>query len=106
MIKGLIALFTSGIIFNPMVLLGIISGIYTIIYFSSKEIFDILCNVNFYLGALFVAGIYTIVFARVYKAGGMVVDFGATTGMIIWNFARYIISFVLSMSFVIMISIF
>ena len=32
MIKGLIALFTSGVIFNPLVLLGVISGIYSIIH--------------------------------------------------------------------------
>ena len=106
MIKGLIALFTSGIIFNPMVLIGVISGSYTIINLKPEEIRLLMINANFYMAVCVLAFLYTFIFARVYKTGGVNVDWGATTGLFVWNFVRFLISFVLSMSFVTMISIF
>ncbi len=106
MIKGLISLFTSGIIFNPMVLLGIVSGVYAIISFSPDKIRDILVDSDFYLAVLLISAFYTFVFARIYKSGGRVVDYSATFGLVVWNFIRCIIAFVLAMSFVTMISIF
>ena len=106
MIKGLIALFTSGIIFNPMILLGIVSGSYTILSFAPEEIRQLMLNSDFYLVICIVAACYTFIFARVYKTGGLRVDWCTTTGVFFWNCIRYLIAFVLSMSFVTMINIF
>lgn len=106
MIKGLVALFTSGIIFNPMVLFGVISGAYTIVNKTPEEIRALFLTPFFYAVIAGISVGYTIIFARVYKIGGVHIDWFATSGSTIWNFIRYFIAFVLSMSFVIMISIF
>ena len=106
MIKGLIALFTSGVIFNPLVLLGVISGIYSIIHFEPEQIRSLLTDVRFYLGVSAISALYTVAFAKVYDEGGLQVDWASTFGKTIWNIVRYFIAFVLSMSFVMMINIF
>ena len=65
MIKGLIALFTSGIIFNPMVLLGVISGSYTIINLKPEEIRLLMINANFYVAVCVLANIDYKIFGLV-----------------------------------------
>ena len=106
MFKGLIALFTSGVIFSPLVLLGVISGFFAIIKMTPEAIADLFGDFHFYGAVAFVAAGYTLIFAKIYKEGGIDVDWPATIGRIVWNFVRYFIAFVLSMSFVTMFSIF
>ena len=106
MIKGLMALFTSGVIFNPMVLLGVVSGIYSIIHFEPEQIRALLIDVRLYLGVSAISAFYTVVFAKVYDEGGLNVDWASTFGKMIWNILRYFMAFILSMSFVMMVSIF
>ena len=106
MLKGIIALFTSGIIFNPMVLLGIISGSYTILKLEPEKIRALFADYRFYGIVFVVAVLYTLVFGRVYQEGGMKVDTPATALRVVWNFIYYIVAFALAMSFVVMFSIF
>ena len=106
MIKGLISLFTSGIIFTPMVLLGVISGAYAVINMSPEDIRSLMSNPLFYAGVFGVAAVYTFVFAKIYTEGGISIDWTSTGLRVIWNFVRYLMAFVLTMSFVVMISIF
>lgn len=106
MFKGIVALFTSGIIFNPVVLLGVISGAYAVLHFDPETIRNLLLNPYFYLGIGCFSVFYTFVFSRTYKEGGLDIDFGATAIKSILNVVRYLISFVLAMSFITMISIF
>ena len=49
MIKGIVALFTSGAIFNPMVLLGIICGIGAMVRLDEEAIRALVTNYHFYL---------------------------------------------------------
>ncbi len=106
MIKGLLTLFTSGLIFSPMVLLGVISGAWAIVNLSPDDIRNLFFDFRFYVIVAILAVLFTVLFAKVYKSGGASVDWGATTAKMFWNFIKYFIAFVLSMSFVTMISIF
>ena len=106
MIKGLIALFTSGIIFSPMVLLGIVSGSYCIVRLSPEQIRSLFLDARFYAVVVGVSVINTVVFDKVYQDSGEDVDWLSTFMKMIWNTVRYFIAFVLSLSFVMMISIF
>ena len=106
MFRGLIALFTSGVIFNPFVLLGIGCGIWTIINMSPADIRTLFLDYRLYVVVAVVTVLYTFLFAKIYKQGGRYVDWNSTMWLAVWNFVRYFISFVLAMSFVTMISIF
>ncbi len=106
MIKGIIALFTSGAIFNPFVLLGIISGVWALLNLKPEEIRGLFANIHFYTAIALAAVVYTFIFAKIYKEGGEDIDWSATCGRAVWNFAKYFLAFVLSMSFVTMISFF
>ena len=106
MIKGLISLFTSGVIFNPMVLFGVISGAYCILQLEPEQIRLLFLDSRLYGVVVAVSVIYTVFFSKVYDEGGDNVDWGATFVRMIWNTVRYFAAFILSMSFIMMISIF
>ncbi|MBE6453282.1 MAG: hypothetical protein E7017_00135 [Alphaproteobacteria bacterium] len=106
MFKGIIALFTSGIIFNPFVMMGIGCGVWAIINLPPEDIRTLFLDCRLYIIVAIVAVIYTFLFAKIYKQGGRYIDWNSTMWLAVWNFVRYFISFVLAMSFVTMISIF
>lgn len=106
MIKGLIALFTSGVIFTPMVLLGVILGICAILMMSPEELRSLFSDYHFYAFAAFVSAIWTVCFSKVYQEGGLVVDWQATIWRIVWNAVRFLMSFVLAICFVVLFSLF
>ena len=106
MIKGIVALFTSGIIFNPFVLAGIVSGAFAIIKLKPEVIRELFLDYRVYGIVAISAVIYTLIFAKIYQTGGYSIDWTATVWRIIANFAKYFVAFLLAMSFVIMISIF
>ena len=62
MIKGIIALFTSGIIFRLPVLGGILIGFYMMFAFSEKEIFSAFHNPLLYAIGMIICSIYAFVF--------------------------------------------
>lgn len=64
MIKGIISLFTSGAIFNPMVLLGILLGVLCDVGLSGEEIKELFTDYNLYLLALLVSGLYIFGFKK------------------------------------------
>lgn len=104
MFKGLIALFTTGAIFNPLVMLGIISGFAAVIKLQPEVIMGLFSDYHFYGVVAVVAVLYTVVFAKIYKEGGIEIDWPSTLGKALWNFVKYFIAFVLSMSFLMMIA--
>ena len=106
MFKGLRALFTSGIIFNPMVLFGIISGVWGYANLDAEKL-KRLFSQPVLSGAVFLVSlVYSLVFAKVYKSGGAVVDWSATLWNVVAGVLRYLAAFVLTMSFIGMINIF
>ena len=106
MFKGLRALFTSGLIFNPMVLLGVISGIVSYVKFEAEKIVLLFSQPSFYGVVLLASLLYTCFFARVYKEGSVSVDWVSTTWNVAANSLKYLAAFVLAMFFIGMIDIF
>ena len=104
MFKGIIALFTSGLIFHPMVLGGIISAVIVSLNWQSEEIYAILRTSYLYIGIFVLALIYTFVFAKVYKEGGEEVNQFATFIRALGNAVKFTLAFLLSFSFMMLMS--
>jgi hypothetical protein len=98
-IRGIIALFASGIILNPMVLFGIIGGCYIMTTMDSAEIHNLFTNAHFYAGIFLFTGFYTCIFKRTYFAGGRRIDWNTTLAGIFGQFALAVISLVFSCLF-------
>ena len=105
MIKGILALFTSGLILNPMVLSGIIGGFYMMGTLSSEEIHSLFAHPQFYAGLLLLAIGYASIFKRIYFVGGQRVDWRATAFSIIGHFLTLLLSIILSCLFVFVITL-
>ena len=106
MFKGIVSLFASGIIFNPFVLLGIISGSWCYFNMKPDDIMNLFYKNEFYAVVVGAAIVYVFCFARVYSSGGRFLDWSAMFMRIIANVIRFFISFVLVMSFISMVKIF
>lgn len=100
MLKGLKALFTSGLLLDPMVILGIIVG--TAFYFglTNEQITAVYFDYRFYGLAAVIAVLYNFVIHPTYKRGGVSVDNQATSVNVIFSFLKLVISSVLVMSFI------
>jgi hypothetical protein len=104
MIKGIIALFTSGAMFNPMVILGILGGFAAMGFLDSDQLYALYTNPTLYLCMILVAGAYVVCCRRVYYRGGVDVDWGQTALSVVGHFLRLVVSFIFSMLFVYSIS--
>ena len=105
MIKGIIALFSSGIIFRLPILCGIIIGFYMMFVFSDEQILAAFKNPLLYVMGLIICFIYAFIFKRVYKRGGGVVDWSATFYSLFGHFASYVAAVVFSCLFIFAISL-
>ncbi len=103
MIRGLIALFSSGTILNPMVLLGVLSGFLLKAFLSYGEIFALYGNYHFYIGVVFVAFLYGMIFKKVYKKGGLDLDLGEMGQNLVLDSIRLGISNALAVAFIAML---
>lgn len=70
MLNGLKALFTSGIIFRPMVFSGIIAGFLLSAFLDMEEAFPLFSDLSFYLLSAAWSGLYTLFFNQIYKEHG------------------------------------
>ena len=105
MTKGIIALFTSGIIFRLPVLGGILIGFYMMSAFSEKEIFSAFHNPLLYAIGVIICSIYAFVFKKVYKKGGSIVDWRATFYSLFGHFVSYVFALIFSCLFIYTISL-
>ena len=67
MIKGIIALFSSGLILAPQVLSGIILGFYFSIKMQMEQIKEIYRLPTFYAAVIFLVAVYVYFFKLTYK---------------------------------------
>lgn len=104
MIKGILALFSTGTIFNPMVWLGILIGFLAMIFLDSDQLRALYTNWHLYLMMMLIAALYTYFFKRVYYRGGIETDWTQTLAATIGNFFRLVISFICGMLFIYSIS--
>lgn len=103
MIKGILALFRSGIIFDPFVLFGVVSGLIFAMSPNKEAIEQLLSQNSFYLLVLILGGLYNFFIKKVYKDDGETPDYLR----IIWNtlmsLVKYVISCAFAMMFVLMV---
>lgn len=104
MIKGILALFRSGLIFNPMVLLGILTGFTAMGTLEDEQLHQFYTNYHLYLLMFLVAGIYVYIFKRTYYKGGVITDWQATIQTMVGHFLMLVVSFIFSMLFVMVMS--
>lgn len=103
MIKGILALFKSGVIFDPFVLLGIVMGSITMLT-SNKEAMEALYKQNsFYLFILLLAFLYNFLIKKVYKNDGVSFDWLKMGWNIVASFVKFIVSCVFSILFFLML---
>lgn len=100
MIKGIISLITSGIIFNPMVLLGVVTGFYVMGTMSAEEIKQLFTEPAVYCVLFVIALIFTCVFKREYYAGAGRVNWKATLSGVFGQFFRCLFAVAMSCLFV------
>lgn len=104
MFKGIIALFTSGLFFHPMVLTGILSAVLVCLKWQDEEIYSILRTSYLYIIILVWALIYTFTFAKIYKEGGTEINRLATFARAIANAIKFTIAFILTFSFMLLMA--
>ena len=103
MIKGILALFKTGIIFDPFVLGGIILGFFTALT-PHKEVMETLFKQNsFYLLVLLIAFLYHYLLKKVYKDDGYTLDYFRMALNILLSLVKFVISCALSIVFVLML---
>lgn len=99
MIKGILALFTSGILTNPMVLAGMLVGAVLYSFLDGSEIFQIYKKASFYGMALLCSCIYVIGFRRTYKENGDT-DWTETLLSVAGGVFKFVLASLLMMSFI------
>ncbi len=102
MFKGILALFKSGLIVNPMVLLGIVFGIVSVSYLSLSDIYKLFQDWHFYLFVMLCALVYNLIFRKRYHEGAIGLDFATMFQNSLGSAAMFLISLFCSISFVTM----
>lgn len=105
MIKGLIALFSSGIIFRLPILIGIVIGIVMMVSLSDEQIWAVFRNPLLYFFGLLVSFLYAFLLKRVYYKGGTIVDWRATFYSVFGHFISYVAAVIFSCLFVFTVSL-
>ena len=95
MFKGFLALFTTGIIFKPMLLLGVIVGVGAYIGLDGERLKVLYTDWHLYTLFFLIAALYTYFFRKTYLENSYAVDWKETVKTMISEF------FVLSFCFVV-----
>ncbi len=104
MIKGIWALFNLGLIYNPMVLLGILFGFVAMGTLDDEQLHALYTNYHLYFLMFLIAGLYVYFFKRTFMQNSYDTDWKATLQTMVGHFLMLVLSFVLSMLFVLAIS--
>ncbi len=103
MFKGIAALFTSGLIFNPMVLLGIFLALFCMIKMSAEQMKDLFSDYHLYALAALISVVYTFIFKKVYKDDGIQLDYAVMLLAAAAGVVRFVLACGLTISFVILL---
>ena len=106
MFKGLISLFTSGAIFNPLVMLGIVSGGWCYFNMSPDDIRTLFLRSEFYAVVAIVSTAFVFCFKKRFKDNGNHLDLGTMFLSIVAGIFKFFLSFILVVSFISMLSVF
>lgn len=96
MIKGFLALFRSGVIFDPFVLLGVVMGIFMAFTPNKEAVEALLKQESFYLLILLLAFLYNWFVKKLYKDDGVSPDYLRMGWNVFASFAKFILACVFS----------
>ena len=99
MLKGILSLFTSGMVLNPMFLIGLAGGAYMSYYFDPEKIYSIFFDYKIYALAVAVGFIYTFLFNRVQKGYSGAVDWAETFKQFITNSINLVVTLICAVIF-------
>lgn len=103
MLRGFLALFRTGIIFDPFVLLGVIMGLATALS-KNKETYEALySNNSFYLLILLLAFLYNFFFKKIYKDDGETINYVMMGVNVILSLVKFVLSCAFSIVFILML---
>lgn len=100
MFKGIGALFTTGAIFNPMVLLGIILGTFFFFGLTTEQAFELYFDIRFYALAFIIALLYNFIFKKTYDDDGFDLDYKEMGIHTVGSFLLLIFSSLMMISFI------
>lgn len=100
MFKGIGALFTTGAIFNPMVLLGIILGTFFFFGLTTEQAFELYFDPRFYALAFIIALLYNFIFKKTYDDDGFDLDYKEMGIHTVGSFLLLIFSSLMMISFI------
>lgn len=98
--KGLITLVTSGAVFAPQVLFGVILGIIFGINLKIEQIIQIFSYFEYYVTTFCIVGIYVFLFKRVKKNEEGDTEWKETIVRLIGYFLMFLLANLLTVSFV------
>lgn len=102
MFRGLIAFVTSGALLNPVILIGVIMGLFMGFRLEFEDFINIYQSANMYFLALCISALYNVIFNRVYKDNGHV-NYGAITENTIIFAVKFLLASVFSYLFIYML---
>lgn len=102
MIKGILAFISSGALLNPMILLGVVSGLIFGIWLKLETIKEIYGSYHFYLLVMILSVAYNFIFNQVCKEHSVNLDYKAMTWNIVTYFIKFVMANALTISFVYM----
>ena len=105
MIKGIIALFSSGLILAPQVLVGIVLGLYFGAELKPEQIKAIYCNYHFYTMVFALVAIYVFSFKRTYKENSDDIDWQDNLLRVLGYSAMFFVANILAISFIYMLAV-
>lgn len=100
MLKGLQALFTSGILLDPLVLLGLILGGCFYWGLTGEQIRAIYFDYRFYALSFIICLIYNFMVRPVYRLGGFGIDNARTFANVVLSCLKFVLSSLLMMAFI------
>ncbi len=103
MIKGILALFNTGIIFDPFVLCGILLGIFTAFTPDTELMENLFRQNSFYLLILLLSFLYNYLLKKVYKDDGYTLDYVRMALNIVLSLVKFVVSCALSIVFIMML---
>jgi len=104
MIKGIISLFTSGIIFNPLILAGIAFGIFCMSTKDAEAIQAVFKDFHLYLLVFIFSTVYVFAFKKVYKDDCDNLNWGVMIFQSVWGVVKFTLAALLTISFIVMFS--
>ena len=100
MFKGIGALFSSGLIFNPMFLLGVILGTFFYFGMTTEQVYELYFDFRFYALAFIIALLYNFLFKKVYDDDGMDLDYKEMGIHSVGSFLLLVFTSVMMISFI------